>query len=331
MASVPPEARTASARGSANPVVSGNALAVGSMVLWAAGFPAAEVLLETWHPVTLMLARLLTALALLLPLWLLVDGAEVIRRANWRKAFWIGFLGFGSGTNLILFAQWFTDPVTVALIATTTPIAAAAIEVYDRRRRIGRAFLLGLAATVLGGVIAVGDSPSAAFGIGVVMAVGSGICFAWASDRAVQELPALSALGRSAITFVGAAVFTAMVFALAWGLGWELGWGLTGAQTETARLLGISAQDWGLLAIYSLAAMALSQILFMASVGRLGIALTSFHINIAPFYVMIILVALGGAFDWRAALGAAVVGLGVLIAQRESQHGSRHVGCSKTV
>jgi hypothetical protein len=63
--------------------------------------------------------------------------------------------------------------------------------------------------------------------------------------------------------------------------------------------------------------MALSQILFIASVERLGIALTSFHINIAPFYVMIILIALGGGWNWHAALGALIVGLGVFIAQGE--------------
>ena len=44
--------------------------------------------------------------------------------------------------------------------------------------------------------------------------------------------------------------------------------------------------------------------------GKLGIALTSFHLNIAPFYLMIIRVALGGAWDWRAAVGASVVGIG---------------------
>ena len=46
-----------------NPVLSGHALAVGSMVLWAAGFPAAEVLLDVWHPVTLVVLRLSMALA----------------------------------------------------------------------------------------------------------------------------------------------------------------------------------------------------------------------------------------------------------------------------
>ena len=38
--------------------LSGNGLAVASMLTWAAGFPAAEVLLQSWPPVALLVARL---------------------------------------------------------------------------------------------------------------------------------------------------------------------------------------------------------------------------------------------------------------------------------
>ena len=102
---------------------------------------------------------------------------------------------------------------------------------------------------------------------------------------------------------MGAALFTVVVFA-------------TGYAVDLFAIPPqISIQQFGHLAIYAVAAMALSQILFIASVARLGVALTSFHINIAPFYVMLMLIALGGAWDWRAAAGAAIVGLGVLVSQ----------------
>ena len=35
-------------------------------------------------------------------------------------------------------------------------------------------------------------------------------------------------------------------------------------------------------------------------------ALASFHINATPFYVMIYMLFLGAAWDWRAAIGAAI-------------------------
>jgi drug/metabolite transporter (DMT)-like permease len=61
--------------------------------------------------------------------------------------------------------------------------------------------------------------------------------------------------------------------------------------------------------------MALSQVLWIMSVRRLGIGMAALHINAAPFYVMIILFALGGAWVWAQALAALLVALGVLIAQ----------------
>ncbi len=306
MTSGSPDSRRVGMVKGGNLALSGNALAIGSMLFWAAGFPAAEILLDDWHPITLMMLRLMMAVAVLLPLWVLMDGPVAMAKARWGLGVWIGMLGFGTGANLLLFAQWFTDPVTVALIATTTPVSATVIEVLGRQRRVGRRFLLGLTASVLGGIIAVGGNVSADLGWGVLMAIGSGFFFSWASNAAVRDFPDLSPVGRSAITLAGAAVFTAAIFGLMW---------TTGLVDVPAR---ISSRQFGLLSIYSVAAMALSQILFIASVGKLGIALTSFHINIAPFYVMVMLIAYGGTWDWRVAIGAAIVGLGVLYSQSGS-------------
>ena len=303
MSSAQPECGSVRLAGDRERLVSGNALAVGSMLFWAAGFPAAELLLADWHPITLMTLRLALALAVLLPLWFLFDGPRVIARARWSDGIRVGILGFGTGTNLLLFAQWYTDPLTVALIATTTPIAATVIEVLGRQRRLRTRFLLGLAASVAGGAIAIGGNLSADLGWGVLMAISSGFCFVWASNAAVRDFPDLSPIGRSTITFAGAAVFTSVIFCIS---------AIFGVVEVPAS---IDARQLGLLCIYAVAAMALSQILFIASVGKLGIALTSFHINIAPFYVMVIMTALGGVWDWRAAIGAAIVGVGVLISQ----------------
>ena len=307
MASVPPEFTPTHDAIKRNRVLSGNGLAICSVLFWAAGFPAADLLLVEWHPVALMMMRFAMALAFLLPLWLLVDGPAAVGSARWGRALWIGVVGFGTGTNLLLFAQWYTDPVTVALIATTTPLAATLIEVLGRQRRLTRRFLTGLTASVAGGAIAVGGSTSPDLGWGILMAIGSGFFFVWASNAAVRDFPELSPIGRSTITFVGAAMFTAVVFSV-------------GIHMQAFELpSAISSRQWGLLAIYSVAAMALSQILFIASVGKLGIALSSFHINIAPFYVMVMLIALGGTWDWRAVIGAAIVGFGVLIAQERTK------------
>jgi len=283
----------------------GNWLAIFSMVIWAAGFPAAELLLDTWHPLTLTLARLAMSMAFLIPLWWMIEGPNAVLRANWGRGLWIGGLGFGLGMYLFLVAQWLTDPVTVALIASAAPITAAILEFTNRTRRPTWAFAIGLFASVLGGIIATTGMAMGDLGLGAGLAVLSAFLFSWASLAAVRDFPDLTTLGRTTITFAGGLVTVAILFLLS---------NLAGFAVMPRA--AVDAQQIGLLAIYAIAGMALSQLLFIASVGRIGIALASLHINVAPFYVMMILLILGEAWSLPKAIGAAVVGLGVIIAQR---------------
>lgn len=285
--------------------LSGNALGAASMLAWAAGFPAAEYLLQSWPPLALITARLLLAVTILIPVWMLCDGFGAIRRARWRRGVWVGGLSFGLGTYLLLLAQSLTDPVTVALIASSAPLSATLLEMAQRSRRLSWNFTLGMGASVLGGIIAATALAPAQLGLGAVSAIASVFLFSWGSMAAVRDFPELSPVGRSTITLAGALMLIGTVFLVARALGADV----------MPRADFTSAQA-GQLAIYALAGMALSQVMWIASVGRLGVALASFHINLAPFYVMLLLLALGAAWSWPQAAGAAIVGLGVMIAHR---------------
>jgi len=286
-----------------NSPIAGNTLALISIFLFAAGFPAAEVLLDVWHPITLMFFRLILAVATLVILWIFMEGLTQVLNAPWFKGIKIGILGFGIGTNLLLFAQWFTDPVTVALLATLIPVSAAILEVWDGRRKLTIKFAGGLIASITGGVIAVSENISIDLGWGVLMALASGFFYMWASDKSVTGLPAISSIARSTITFTGAAVFTTFSFVIFFTLGFiEIPSGVTGAQFFN-------------LIIYSVIAMAISHIFFIIAVDKVGVAITSLHLNFAPFYVMVILFLLGETWDLRAIIGASIVAFGVWLAQ----------------
>lgn len=285
----------------------GNLFCAGAMLTWAAGFPASEILLETWDPLALIAARLLMAVAVLLPLWMLVEGPAAVLGARWGRGTLVGGVGFGIGTWLILYAQWASDPVTVAILASATPVCATIVEIVMDGRRVGRPFLMGLAASVAGGIVATGGAGSDATLISVGAVVGSGFLFSWGSRAAVRDLPDQSALGRSTLTLAGALLFAGSAFFIAETLGLAEG---PRAPVDTRQV--------GLLAVYALGAMALSQLLWIASIGRLGVALASFHLNTAPFYVMLFMAAMGAGWNWMQALGAAIVGLGVILAQRRS-------------
>ncbi len=286
----------------------GNVMAMASMMVWAAGFPAAEVLLATWDPVAVVLGRFVTAMALLIPFWILVEGWQPFANARWGRGFLIGGIGFGGGAWLILLAQWFTDPVTVAIIAAASPLTATIVEWVYHRTPLSRAFLFGLIAAVLGGVIATGVFTGTPlprqFGIGALLALVSAFLFSWASYMTVRDFRDLTALGRTVVSLTGGLLFLILAFTGMWA---------TNLATLPPRL---DATSLSMIAVYGIGALAISQVLWMGSVERLGVSVASFHINAAPFYVMLILLAAGGAWSWPQAIGAAVVASGVILAQR---------------
>lgn len=282
----------------------GNTLAVASMLTWAAGFPAAEVLLQSWPPVALFAARMVLAVLVMVPIWILIDGPVRVLRARWGHALFVGGLGIGAGMFLILVAQKLTDPVTVAIIASCAPLIATLLELAARTRRLRWNFALGMGVSIIGGLVATSAMAPAQLGPGAACAVGATALFCWASMATARDFPELSQLGRSTITLAGGLATVAVVVPTA---------GFLGLEVMPAR--PVDAAQIGMLAFYAVFSLGLSQFFFVASVGKLGVALASFHINIAPFYVMVIMMALGEDWNWTRALGAALVALAVVLAQ----------------
>ncbi len=300
----PDQARLQTA-GPAGQLLSGNMLGVASMATWAMGFPAAELLLASWPPLALITARFALSVVLLLGLWLLLEGPRAVLAARWGRGTLLGGVTFGLGAYLLLLAQYFTDAVTVAIIASATPIAATLVEMAAGSRRLSAGFAAGVVASVLGGAVAIGSVEVGQLGLGAMLAVTACFLFSLGSHFCVRDLRGLSSMGCSAVTLAGGLIFTsAALFASH----------LAGFQVLPNR--AVDVPQLGLLAIYALAGMALSQVMWIASVGRLGVALASFHINVAPFYVMLIMLALGATWNSHQALGAGIVILGVVIAQR---------------
>ncbi len=281
----------------------GNGLAVASMLTWAAGFPAAEVLLQSWPPVALLVARLAIAVLVMVPIWVLFDGPSRVLRARWGHAMLVGGT-LGAGMFLIILAQKLTDPVTVAIIASCAPLFATLLELATGARRLRWNFAIGVVVSIIGGLIATSAVAPAQLGLGAGCAIVSTGLFCWASMATARDFPELSQTGRSTITFVGGLVVAVILFFAAGQLGLDV--------VPTAS---VDMQQAGMLVIYALISMGLSQVFFIASVGKIGVALASFHINIAPFYVMLIMLVLGDDWNWTRALGAGIVAVAVVLAQ----------------
>lgn len=286
-------------------LVTSNLICLASMVVWAAGLPAADLIIPHMSPLALTACRALLAAAVLVPVWWLVDGGKVVLGANWLRGAWVGFVTLGLASFLVIIALRLNDPVTVAIVSAIMPVIGILLECVADHRPFTRALAIGLVLSVAGGLIAVsGAEGEVSFGLGVLAALGSVTLYTWGSRETVKAFPELTPLGRSTLTIAGAAVVATLV-AVADGL-WRDQW---------PDWAAIGWVEFGGLAAFSIGSMAIAQLLWIVSVGRIGIGAASMHMNAVPFYVMLMVFVTGGPWNWWQTLGAAVVVTGAAIAQ----------------
>jgi drug/metabolite transporter (DMT)-like permease len=276
------------------------------MIMWAVGFPAAEILLQSWGAVSLVLVRQILSVGALLICWIIADGWVRVLNAPWRRGISVGSIGFGFGAILLLVGQKMSDPVTPAIAAAMMPIAGAAIEVVLDGRRLRPPLLLGILLALVGGYLATGATlADSTFGFGAVLCVIAVILFAWATRATTRNFSTLSPLGQTTVTLVGGMIFMCLAYIVSIGTGYQ-----------EAALGELEFRHVVLLLIFSFASLALAQLLWIWAAGGLGILLASFHMNAVPFYVMVtVVVFLNGEWDWRQAIGATFVATGVIISQ----------------
>lgn len=282
-----------------------NLICLASMVIWAAGLPAADLIIPHMPPIALTAGRAMLAALVLLPIWWVLEGRGAVLGADWRTGAWVGFVTLGLASFFVIIALQFNDPVTVAIVTAVMPVAGIMLECLADRRPFTRALALGLLLSVAGGLIAVsGSEGSVDFGVGVLAALASVLCYTWGSRETVRALPHLTPLGRSAITVTGCAVVALLA---------AVGDGMLRGQWPDWQAIGVP--EFAALALFGIGSMAVSQLLWIISVGRIGIGAASMHMNAVPFYVMLMVFTLGGPWNWAQTFGAVIVVIGALVAQ----------------
>jgi len=286
-------------------LASANLICVASMVVWAIGLPAADLIIPLIPPIALTAMRTGLAAVVLMALWLLVEGWTPILRARWLRGIGVGGICIGLGAVLLVIGQAYTDAVTVSIITATMPVIGIALEVLLDGRRVTKALVLGLILSLAGGMIALAKGGfTLNLGLGAIAALASCTAFTWGSRATVTQFPDLTPLGRTSITVTGAFVVMGIL-----SFGWTV---MGGAPVQWSA---IGWPEFGALVLFGVGSLALSQILWIVSVERLGIGAASLHMNAVPFYVMIIAFAFGAEWSWLQTFGAAVVVLGVMVAQ----------------
>lgn len=288
----------------ASSVLTANLICVVSMLIWAAALPAAELVIPLLLPEQLNALRMGLAALFLLPTWALVEGWQPLLRVNWLKGIAVGSL-IGVGAWFLVMGQARGGPVTVAVISASTPIVGIALEVVLDGRKMTHALILGLILSLIGGFMALDfSSGRPSLGLGALFCFASVLSFTLGSRLTVTAFPDQSPLGRTTVTLVGAAIAVVGFAAIQMASG-----------VPPPSFAAWGWREIGAILLFSIGALAISQVLWIMAIGRLGIAMTALHMNATPFYVMMFLFAFGGRWDWSQAAAAAVVGAGVLIAQ----------------
>lgn len=282
-----------------------NMICVASMMVWAAGLPAADLLIPLMPPLPLTAMRTGLAALVLLGVWLAVEGTGPIRRANWGQGIVVGGICIGLGAIFLVIGQAYTDAVTVSIITACMPLIGIGLEVLLDGRKLTIALILGLLLSLAGGMVALAQGGfSLDLGLGAIAAFASCLAFTWGSRATVVTFPTMTPLGRTALTVTGAFV-ASLALALLWAA-------MGGKPVQWA---GVGWKEFGALLIFGVGSLALSQILWIIGVERIGIGAASLHMNAVPFYVMIFAFAFGADWNWLQAFGAVVVVIGVLVAQ----------------
>lgn len=286
------------------PALGANLICMLSMFIWASGLPAAELVIPLLLPEQLTAFRMALAALFLLPLWALAEGGAPLRRANWGRGVAVGSL-IGLGAWFIVMGQARGGPVTVAVISATMPVVGIAIEVVLDGRRLTLPLIFGLVLAVGGGFLALDFAQGGPqLGLGALFCFASVVAFTLGSRLTVTAFPGLSPLGQTTLTLTGAAIATLAVVLVQT---------LAGVPLPSFASWGLP--EIGALLLFSIGSVSIAQVLWIMAVGRIGIGLATLHINATPFYVMLILYALGGTWNWTHALAALIVGAGVLVAQ----------------
>ena len=184
------------------------------MFFFASGFVAVEFLLnEGWHPVQLNFLRHILVVLMLVPIWIYFDSLDAVLKANWKWGIFVGGLGFGCGSILLLYGQIFSDPVTITIIIAVFPAVSVVFEVILDKRILNKELVIGILISIIGGCIAVlGSQDLIKVSWGAILAVTAVFLFAWASRANVIDFPNLSTFGQTAICMIGSFTFISAIF-----------------------------------------------------------------------------------------------------------------------
>ena len=274
-------------------------------LLWSTGFPVTYLLLEAWDPYTLAAVRIGLA-GLLLGLAAYLGGQRYLWRTwPWHRAVMIGGIGVGIATVMLTLGVKYSNPVNAAVLSTTLPLVSAVMGVALKEEKINLRLAMGIVIAVFGGILIVLSAAEQEFGWrgGEAFVMISVVAWAWFSRTSTAKLSMIPPYPRAVIAMLSGALVLIPVTVLLNFIGLsEIAWSIEG---------------WNLIWILWLCPIAagVSLVFWLRSAELLGVTVAAIHINLVPFYVIVIAFFSGGGLSSYQIIGACLVVTGAVITQ----------------
>ncbi len=289
----------------------GRQLVIGNLVtplgvfLWATSFPTTALLLENWHPVPLAATRMAIGGTTLMILVLVSGRARELQWVNWRDAFFFGGVILAVSTTLLVTAQDYADPVSIAIISSGIPVVSLFIGYLMGSEGLSARKIIAIAFAVAGGITAAmaGITEPGEFRGGEIIILGSLVLFTVFTRNTVGRFHNVSDLTKGAATTGAAGLTMSVVIGGIWASG------LVDFRYD------LNGRDLSLMAWNGSISAGVSMVLWFYGGRLLSVTIAALHQNAAPFHVMLVMFLLGGGFLFDRLIAAALVIFGVILAQ----------------
>lgn len=270
-------------------------------LIWGGSYLFVGIAVKDLPPLVIVMARVVIAAAVLLPLHLLLVGPLPGGRATWAA-----IAGMSVVNNIIPFSLIVTGQTMIAsglasVINATAPlfslcfIAAAGLERLEPRKLAG--IFLGIAGVaVLKGGTLLGEGSQS---IGILLCLGAAASYGLAALWARMKLTAIPPLSLA----TGQLLCSAVIMIV-----------LSAGFSHPEQLLAASSASWAALLGLALVSTALAYIIFfriVASAGAGNVVLVTMMIPVSAIAFGVML--LGESLEPREIAGAAIIALGLLI------------------
>ena len=285
--------------------VQGNLFAFLGMFIWAMTYPITDILLRTWNPLSLAMTRVLCA-GILLGFIAIFVRANRNEWRNWpiKDACLTGVIGLGLSTVLMNFAFQYSNAVNVAVISTMVPLVSAIMGMIRGEEQMTLRLGTALCLAIGGGVVVSVSNLDSELGFrgGELLMICAVVLWTWFSRVSVTKLRSIPPFPRMALalTVAGLALFP-IVLIFHWTAMpmFELSWRISDVWLPVCLAFGV----------------AFSTGFWMMSADRIGVTIAAIHVNVVPFYVVVLMILFGGFLNLWQLGGAILVAAGVILAQ----------------